>query len=43
VALLQDPERAERLGREAQQRVRNEYLPVRSLMQYLNLIERLVS
>ncbi|MDQ6852880.1 MAG: glycosyltransferase [Actinomycetota bacterium] len=43
VALLQDPERAERLGREAQQRVRNEYLPVRSLMQYLNLIERLVA
>jgi trehalose synthase len=43
VALFQDPERAERLGREAQQRVRNEYLPVRSLMQYLNLIERLVA
>jgi trehalose synthase len=43
VALLQDPERAERLGREAQQRVRDEFLAVRSLMQYLNLIERLVS
>jgi trehalose synthase len=43
VALLQDPERAERLGREAQQRVRDEFLAVRSLMQYLDLIERLVS
>ena len=43
VALLHDPERAERLGREAQQRVRDEFLAVRSLVQYLNLIERLVS
>jgi trehalose synthase len=43
VALLHDPERAERLGREAQQRVRDEFLAVRSLMQYLDLIERLVS
>jgi trehalose synthase len=43
VTLLQDPERAERLGREAQQRVRDDFLAVRSLMQYLNLIERLVS
>jgi trehalose synthase len=40
--LLEDPERARRLGREAQERVRDEFLPLRNLMQYLNLIERLV-
>jgi trehalose synthase len=42
-ALLNDPARAERLGKEAQERVRDEFLAVRSLMQYLDLIERLVS
>jgi trehalose synthase len=42
LGLLRDPERARRLGREAQERVRDEFLPVRSLMQYLDLIERLV-
>jgi trehalose synthase len=42
-SLLEDPERAERLGREAQQSVRDEFLSVRSLMQYLDLIERLAS
>jgi trehalose synthase len=41
--LLQDPERARSLGREAQERVRDEFLSVRSLMQYLDLIERLVT
>jgi trehalose synthase len=40
--LLQDPERAERLGREAQERVRDDFLAVRSLLQYLDLIGRLV-
>jgi len=40
--LLKDPERAGRLGREAQARVRDEFLPLRSLMQYLDLIQRLV-
>jgi trehalose synthase len=40
--LLQDLERARSLGREAQERVRDEFLPLRSLMQYLDLIERLV-
>ncbi len=41
-ALLRDPDRARSIGREAQQRVRDEYLAVRSLMQYLDLIERLL-
>jgi trehalose synthase len=40
--LLRDPDRARRLGRQAQEQVRDEFLAVRSLMQYLNLIERLV-
>ena len=41
-ALLQDPDRARSIGREAQERVRDEYLAVRSLMQYLDLIARLL-
>ena len=41
-ALLRDPDRARSIGREAQQRVRDEYLAVRSLMQYLELIARLL-
>jgi trehalose synthase len=41
--LLDDPDRARRLGREAQERVRDEFLSARSLMQYLDLIERLVT
>ena len=41
-ALLQAPDRARAIGREAQQRVRDEYLAVRSLMQYLDLIARLL-
>jgi trehalose synthase len=41
--LLEDPDRAERMGREAQERVRDEFLAVRSLMQYLDLIGRLLT
>jgi trehalose synthase len=40
--LLEEPDRARRLGKEAQERVRDEFLSVRSLMQYLDLIERLL-
>jgi trehalose synthase len=40
--LLEDPERAERMGRAAQERVRDEFLAVRSLLQYLALIQRLL-
>ena len=41
-SLLDDPARAEKIGREARERVRHEYLPVRSLLQYLDLIQRLL-
>jgi trehalose synthase len=41
--LLEDPERAWRIGREAQERVRDEFLAVRSLMQYIDLNERLLA
>lgn len=41
--LLHDPGRARRLGQEAQERVRDEFLSVRSLMQYLDLLERLLT
>ena len=40
--LLDEPERARSIGREAQERVRDEFLAVRSLMQYLDLVERLL-
>ena len=40
--LLEDPARAEEMGRQARERVRSEFLPGRSLLQYLNLIERLL-
>jgi trehalose synthase len=40
--LLQEPERARSIGREAQQRVRDEFLAVRSLLQYLALLGKLV-
>ncbi len=40
--LLDDPERAHRIGLAAQARVRDEFLAVRSLMQYLNLIQKLL-
>ena len=38
--LLDDPAAADAMGREARQRVRSEFLGVRSLTQYLDLIER---
>jgi trehalose synthase len=38
--LLDDPATANAMGREARNRVRSEFLGVRSLMQYLDLIER---
>jgi trehalose synthase len=41
--LLEEPERARAIGREAQQRVRDEFLAERSLMQYLDLIVRLLN
>jgi trehalose synthase len=43
VGLLRDPDRAQRLGTEAQRRVRDEFLAVRSLIQYLDLMDRLVT
>ena len=41
--LLADRDRARRLGEQAQSRVRNEFLGPRHLMQYVDLIERLIS
>jgi trehalose synthase len=41
--LLQDPERAQAMGKAAQERVRDHFLAVRSLMQYLDLIQKLIS
>jgi trehalose synthase len=41
VELLGDPERAERMGDAARDRVRDEYLGVRSLMQYVELFSSL--
>lgn len=40
--LLDDPERAERMGAEAQRRVRDEFLGPRHLMQYVDLIDKLL-
>jgi trehalose synthase len=42
LSLLGDAERARRMGEEAQRRVRDRFLAVRSLVQYLDLMERLV-
>src|SRR5687767_9681631 len=39
--LLRDPDRARAMGEAAQARVRDEFLAVRSLMQYLDLIEKI--
>jgi trehalose synthase len=39
--LLEDPQRAEQMGREAMERVRDEFLAMRSLLQYFALIQRL--
>jgi trehalose synthase len=41
--LLLDPERARAMGEAAQARVRDEFLAVRSLMQYLDLIEKITA
>jgi trehalose synthase len=41
--LLDEPERARAIGREAQERVRDEFLAARSLMQYFDLIARLLN
>jgi trehalose synthase len=40
--LLQNPDRAHSIGQQAQQRVRDEFLAVRSLMQYFDLVGRLL-
>ncbi|HVE68038.1 MAG TPA: glycosyltransferase [Solirubrobacteraceae bacterium] len=40
-SLLQDPDRARAMGEAAQERVRGEFLAVRSLMQYLVLIDKI--
>jgi trehalose synthase len=40
--LLGNPDRARAIGQEAQERVRDDYLAVRSLTQYLGLIARLL-
>jgi trehalose synthase len=40
--LLEDRDRAQAMGKEAQERVRDEFLAVRSLLQYLNLFEKLI-
>jgi trehalose synthase len=40
--LLTEPERAERMGRAARERVREHFLSVRSLVDYLALIERVL-
>jgi trehalose synthase len=42
-SLLEDPERAEKIGQAAQQRVRDEFLGSRSLLDYLNLISKLLA
>jgi glycosyltransferase involved in cell wall biosynthesis len=39
--LLDDPAAADAIGRKARERIGSEFLGVRSLMQYLDLIERL--
>jgi trehalose synthase len=40
--LLDDADRARAIGREAQERVRDDFLAVRSLMQYIGLIDRVL-
>jgi trehalose synthase len=41
--LLEEPERAKRMGEAAQQRVREQFLGARSLLDYLGLISRLLA
>jgi trehalose synthase len=40
--LLENPDRARAIGQEAQERVRDDFLAVRSLLQYLTLFEKLL-
>jgi trehalose synthase len=40
--LLADPGRAERIGREAQRRVRDDFLGARSLIQYFDVVSKLL-
>jgi trehalose synthase len=42
-SLLEDPERAKKMGEAAQQRVRDEFLGSRSLLDYLSLISKLLA
>ena len=42
-ALLEDPDRARRMGEAAKARVRDRFLGARSLLDYLNLISRLLA
>jgi trehalose synthase len=41
--LLENPDRARAIGREAMERVRGDFLAVRSLLQYFALFEKLLS
>lgn len=41
--LLEDPDGAERMGQEARSRVRTDFLGPRHLMQYLDLVDRLLT
>ncbi|MBW3595307.1 MAG: glycosyltransferase, partial [Actinobacteria bacterium] len=43
IGLLEDEERAFEMGRRARDRVRDEFLGARSLIQYVNLFEKLLS
>ena len=42
-ALLDEPARAQRLGKAAKLRIRDEFLGSRSLLDYLSLISRLLA
>src|SRR5215210_1207919 len=42
-ALLDDPERARKMGEAAQERVRDQFLGARSLLDYLDLVSRLLA
>jgi trehalose synthase len=42
-ALLRDPQRAERIGRQARERVRQQFVSPRSLLDYLRLVRKLLA
>ena len=42
-SLLEDPERAQRMGKAAKARVRDEFLGARSLLDYLSLVGKLLA